>query len=93
MTAQAIKVGGGGGADGGAGHDIKDFQDLSTGQLEQKFYLSRWLIDLSTLWKSVYYILNSMCICQKMNLSTGQLADQIHLSGGSSTCPGQQDNN
>ena len=38
-----------------AGRDIKDFQDLSTRQVEQNFYLSRWLIDLSALRKSVYY--------------------------------------
>ena len=40
--------------------DIKDFKDLSTGQLGQvgqNLYLSRWLIDLSTTSKSVYWLI------------------------------------
>ncbi len=31
--------------------------------------------------QKVYIILNSISICQKMNLSTGQVADKIYLSG------------
>ena len=38
-----------------AGRDIKDFEDLPTGQVAWNLYLSGWLIDLPTTSKCVYY--------------------------------------
>ncbi len=37
------------------GHDIKDYEHLSTGQVGWNVHLSRWLTDLPTTSKSVYY--------------------------------------
>ncbi len=38
-----------------SGCDIKDFENLSAGQVAQNFHLSGWLTDLSATIKSVYY--------------------------------------
>ena len=47
-------------------HDIRDFENLSAGQLAQKLYFSRWFMDLPTTQKSVYFTkLNSMCISHR----------------------------